>query len=66
MCGGMQVFRCIEAAAEMPSDRESSWQNTIVTVIVTVFLLKLQEIQEGCFGKLLLRSQAGLLHYGWT
>lgn len=60
----MQVFGCIEAAAKMPSDRESSWQNTIVTVIVTVFLLKLQEIQEGCFEKLLLHSQAGFLYYG--
>lgn len=66
MCGGMQVFGCIEAAAKMPFDRESSWQNTIVTVTVTVFLLKLQEIQEGCFGKLLLHSQAGFLYYGWT
>lgn len=60
------MFGCIDPAAKMPSDRYSSQRNTIATIIVTFFLLKLQEIQEGCFGKLLLRSQAGFLYYGWT
>lgn len=49
-CGGMQALGCIDPAAKMPSNGESSWRNTAVTIIVTVFFLKLQAIQRVALG----------------
>lgn len=48
--GGMQVLGYIDPAAKMPSNAESSWRNTVVTIIVTVFFLKLQAVQRVALG----------------
>lgn len=48
--GGMQALGCIDPAAKMPSNGESSWGNTVVTIFVTAFFLKLQAIQRAALG----------------
>lgn len=48
--GGMQALGCIDPAAKMPSKGESTQRNTVGTIIVTVFFLKLQATQRVALG----------------